>query len=387
MASYLQDSWRTLPGNALVGHTIQGRWADRSESVTEWEPERSEQRFDFGHAPPELQALQGKYTHSYVDPQTKRLSIMGLQRPGAHKYDVFSLHYNLDPESGQYVLDSADEQKMKSTASKLAKTIGPVLAVGAAGALASAAGGGSAGGAGAAGGTAGGTAGTSAFGGSLPTFGAELGANVFGGTSAFGGALPTFGAELGANVLGGTSLVGGTSAFGGALPTFGAELGANVLGGTSLVGGTSAFGGALPTFGAELGANALGGTSLVGGTDLVGSSLLTGGTGFASGGPGFTLPGGATAGGSALKGGGGGLIEKGLGWLAEQAGFPEVGKWLEGSGVGRDLLGLFGSGMQQWNIEKVAADQRKWIDSKEAAARQRRAPVRGTAGALRVVGG
>jgi hypothetical protein len=53
----------------------------------------------------------------------------------------------------------------------------------------------------------------------------------------------------------------------------------------------------------------------------------------------------------------------------------------------RDLLGLFGAGMQQWNIEKVAKDQRDWIDSKETAARKRRTPVRGTAGVLRVVGG
>ena len=200
----------------------------------------------------------------------------------------------------------------------------------------------------------------------------QAGAGAAGaGTASLGGALPTFGAGLGEGLIGGVDLLGsslltGSSGIGGAAAAAGAGAGAAGAG-TSALGG-----GALPTFGM--------GEGLVGGTDIVGSSLLTGGAGAGAGG------GGAAAAVGALKGGGG-LVEQGLGWLAEQAGFPEGGKWLEGSGLGRDLLGLFGSGMQQWNIEKVAQDQRDWIDSKEAAGRQRRTPVRGTAGALRVVGG
>lgn len=148
---YLQDAWRTLPADAFYNETIPGYYADLSDSLSVWNPERVEQRFDFSKAPEDLRSLMGKYTHSYVDPTTKRLALMGLQQPGEHKYDVFSAYYNLDPNTGQYVLDTADEQRMKSTFSKLAKTIGPVLGAGAAAGLAGMAGAGAGTGAGTAG--------------------------------------------------------------------------------------------------------------------------------------------------------------------------------------------------------------------------------------------
>lgn len=201
-----QDPWRTLPGDALVDEKIPGMQADLSDSVSQWIPERTEKRFDFGRAPAELQALQGKYTHSYVDPETKRLSIMGLQQPGASKYDVWTAHYNLDPASGQYVLDSTEEQKMESTFSKLAKTIGPVLAVGAAGALAAGAAG--AAGGGGAGGAAGAGAGSSSGLGALG-HGAWLGDGFASGIGAWDAAATGIGA-LGKGGAG-TGLFGGLS--------------------------------------------------------------------------------------------------------------------------------------------------------------------------------
>jgi hypothetical protein len=175
------------------------------------------------------------------------------------------------------------------------------------------------------------------------------------------------------------------------------------------------LGGALPTFGL--------GEGLVGGVDLLGSSLLTGSAGIGEVGGALAAGAGGAAAGDAAKaalysdyGYGAGMTgaqttafdtllnATGSTTLAkigsDLAGvldvIPGVKDFVEGSslfnsgGGGlnlRDLLGLFGAGMQQWNIEKVAKDQRDWIDSKETAARKRRAPVRGTAGVLRVVGG
>lgn len=267
---------QTLPGNALYDENIPGYYADLSDSISVWNPERTEKRFDFDQASPELQALRGKYTHTYVDPATNRLSLMGLQQPGAHKYDVFSAHYNFDPNTGQYVLDDMDAQKMKSTFSKLAKTIGPVLGAGAIGAMAGMAGTASGVGAGTAGGGAG-----SLLGGAMPEVGAGWagmgGPNLFGGTALTGGAGLAGGSTAG--------LAGGGSLLGGALPELGAgTVGAGGVGGvgSGVTGGGSMLGGAMPEFGANLG-------SAMSPNAMTGSTLLTGAGG--AGGAGSSMSG------------------------------------------------------------------------------------------------
>lgn len=66
-----------------------------------------------------------------------------------------------------------------------------------------------------------------------------------------------------------------------------------------------------------------------------------------------------------------------------------LGGLLGGSSLLRDLLPLVGAGVQQYNLEKMASDQRAWQDKKESDARRRRMPTTGTGmlGKFRVIPG
>jgi hypothetical protein len=66
-----------------------------------------------------------------------------------------------------------------------------------------------------------------------------------------------------------------------------------------------------------------------------------------------------------------------------------LGGLFSGSGLLRDLLPLIGAGVQQHNLEKMANDQRKWVDKKESDARKRRMPTTdpGMLGKFRVIPG
>lgn len=86
------------------------------------------------------------------------------------------------------------------------------------------------------------------------------------------------------------------------------------------------------------------------------------------------------AGGAAAVGGLADKVMSGADWLGDSVkkltgGDSMLGKLIGGSGTMGDILGLVGAGVQQWNLERMADDQRKWQDKKEADARRRQAPV------------
>lgn len=67
-----------------------------------------------------------------------------------------------------------------------------------------------------------------------------------------------------------------------------------------------------------------------------------------------------------------------------------AGGGLLGSLLGNSsILGLIGAGVQQYNLEKMAEDQRSWLDKKESDARRRRMPTTGAGmlGKFRVIPG
>lgn len=342
------SGWRTdelvTPGRAAgyydvgSGDSQSAQWFDETP-----ETRASRREYDLWNVlgGRENTPFQSKYFEGVEEVDNGNLLIArGLQRPGEGKYNTFDAVWQKDPATGDYVLIDVADTKEKASWKKHGAGIAKVAA--------------------------------------------GLGMMYLGGLGLQALGVPGAGTVAGAGAGAGTGagIGAGTSAFGGPLPTFGAGLGEGVIGGVDLLGSSLLTG-----------SGGIGGAAVAGPGALAAEAAGHGawlGEGAASGVPAWETAAAKAAGaapaGGALKGGGG-LIEKGLGWLAEQAGFPEVGKWLEGSGLGRDLLGLFGAGMQQWNIEKVAKDQREWIDAKEAATRRRRAPVRGTAGVLRVVGG
>lgn len=96
---------------------------------------------------------------------------------------------------------------------------------------------------------------------------------------------------------------------------------------------------------------------------------LTGSTGIAS------------AAGAAVNGGS---------WLASSVekliGSP-VGGLFSGSSALRDILGLVGAGVQQYNLEKMAKDNREWASAEKAKERRRQMPVTGAGllGKFRVI--
>jgi hypothetical protein len=109
-------------------------------------------------------------------------------------------------------------------------------------------------------------------------------------------------------------------------------------------------------------------------TDVVGGGALAKAAADLAGGnlmdAGKTLIGGLGSGADWLKsaiggGGAGGSGGMGSGWL-------------------RDLLGLTGAGIAQWNVERMAKDNRDWQDKKESDKRARQAPVRVGKGSLSV---
>lgn len=126
---------RRISKDSLYDATIPGSYSDLSDSLTVWNPERVEKRVDLSRTPA-LAAMQGKYTHSEYDPGTNTIHVMGLQQPGKHKYDTMKLVYNHDPATGDYLLSGGQATKQRSTGSKLAATVAPVLGVAAAPALA-----------------------------------------------------------------------------------------------------------------------------------------------------------------------------------------------------------------------------------------------------------
>lgn len=175
--------------------------------------------------------------------------------------------------------------------------------------------------------------------------------------------------------------------------------------GTSGYGASSAGAGGAAAAGGAL-ASAVPGYAAPTNAALIESSLGTAGYGASSAGAGNALS--AAAGGLGMTGAQTAAYDSVLGitgskTLADMAagsglaglvsqmgnslGLPGVADLIGGSNLGRDLLGMASAGIQQWNLERMAAENRKWQDQREAAARRRRAPVRGTAGALRVVRG
>lgn len=64
-----------------------------------------------------------------------------------------------------------------------------------------------------------------------------------------------------------------------------------------------------------------------------------------------------------------------------------LGSLLGGSGALRDILGLVGAGVQQYNLEKMAKDNREWASAEKAKERRRQMPVTGAGllGKFRVI--
>lgn len=122
---------RRISKDSLYDATIPGYYGDLSDSVSVWNPERVEKRVDLSRTPA-LAAMQGKYTSTGYDPETNTIHVMGLQQPGKHKYDTMKLVYNHDPATGDYLLSGGQATKQRSTGSKLAATVAPVLSVAAA---------------------------------------------------------------------------------------------------------------------------------------------------------------------------------------------------------------------------------------------------------------
>ena len=89
----------------------------------------------------------------------------------------------------------------------------------------------------------------------------------------------------------------------------------------------------------------------------------------------------ASAAGAAVNGGS---------WLASSVekliGSP-VGGLFSGSSALRDILGLVGAGVQQYNLEKMAKDNREWASAEKAKERRRQMPVTGAGllGKFRVI--
>lgn len=81
-------------------------------------------------------------------------------------------------------------------------------------------------------------------------------------------------------------------------------------------------------------------------------------------------------------------LGKGWDWLSSTlgGGIPGGGS-LFGNGWLRDVLGLVGAGVQQMNVEKMAQDQRDWMDARDAASRRRRMPTSALAAARFTVNG
>ena len=127
---------RRLPASAAYDEVIPGSYSDLSDSVTVWNPERTEKRLNFQNHPGAAPYL-GKYTHTGWNEEDQVFRVMGAQRPGGNKYDTMTLDYKKDPTTGEYVLSGGQATRQKSTGSKLAATVAPVLGIAAAPALAS----------------------------------------------------------------------------------------------------------------------------------------------------------------------------------------------------------------------------------------------------------
>ena len=122
---------RRLPASAVYDEVIPGSYADLSDSVTVWNPERTEKRINFQNHPGAAPYL-GKYTHTGWNEAEQVFRVMGAQRPGGGKYDTMTLDYKKDPTTGDYVLSGGQETRQRSTGSKLAATVAPVLGIAAA---------------------------------------------------------------------------------------------------------------------------------------------------------------------------------------------------------------------------------------------------------------
>lgn len=215
---------------------------------------------------------------------------------------------------------------------------------------------------------------------------------IGGGYAAFspGGLLSGFGAGNGATgATGAAATAGETAAMGGLDAVAAAE---SAAGGLSAATGSAAAG-------AESALGALAGDSAT-------KAALFGGSGYGAG-----MTGAATSvfdtvlaatGSSGLAAGAAsaaGAVASGGEWLSQTwsaltggggaTGGSLLGGLFGGSNLLRDLLPLIGAGVQQYNLEKMASDQRAWQDKKESDARRRRMPTTGTGmlGKFRVIPG
>lgn len=106
---------------------------------------------------------------------------------------------------------------------------------------------------------------------------------------------------------------------------------------------------------------------------------LTGSTGLASG--------AASAAGAAASGGD--WLSKTIGAITGggETGGSLLGGLFSGSSALRDILGLVGAGVQQYNLEKMAKDNREWASAEKAKERRRQMPVTGAGllGKFRVI--
>ena len=104
------------------------------------------------------------------------------------------------------------------------------------------------------------------------------------------------------------------------------------------------------------------------------------------------LEGGATAGAAGAAGGaasGGDWRSKTIGAITGGGGTGGslLGGLFSGSSALRDILGLVGAGVQQYNLEKMAKDNREWASAEKAKERRRQMPVTGAGllGKFRVI--
>ncbi len=237
--------------------------------------------------------------------------------------------------------------------------------------------------------------------GALFVGGAALGAaglnNLLAGGSLFGGAAS--GASGAAGATGGGSLLGGsmpaiTAPAGGSLFSGGGALGAGTATGSLAGGAASGAAGALTSVKEALFGASGYGSGMSGAATSAFDAVLsaTGSTGLAasagsavnamgSGGSWLSNAWGALTGGGA-GGSGGGLL----------------GGLFSGSGVMRDVLGLLGAGVEQFNIERMAEKNRDWQSKerqkdrdfelkKDADRRRRQAPVSNIFGRATVLSG
>jgi len=295
----------------------------------------------------------GKYTGGikWENDEKTLFSRQGLNQPGQHKYNTSSATWGLDPATGEYVM------RGDPTDGRAGSTVNFVRQGIAQGALAA---------------------------------GALYGAGVAGAGSGAGGAT-TAGlssadklALFGANGYGSTGFTAAEAiAAGGAGGAGAAASGATDLGQIVITGAKPAAGGLGQLQGA-LASSAVG---------AAGNSAS-----YSNEGDNYKNPGSTQGRGGSPANAGDSRSWFGVAsdWLQSRLTAPSGGT---GGGMGnnwlRDALGLVGAGVNQWNIERVAKDDRDWrsaekdkdrayTDRKETEKRARQAPVNVGRGSLSV---